>query len=281
MSSDAAAATRGLSWRPAPPGTGDTGGWPPVLVAEDLLEAGVVAAFTSRAGGSSAPPYDSCNLGMRIGDDPRRVLSNRRRVLTVLGLAGRPIACVRQVHGPSVVTVDPAALGDGPPEGKAPLAEADALVTGSAEPVLMVITADCVPVLLADPAARVVAAVHAGWRGLAAGVVEAGVAALAAAGGDPAATVGLVGPCVGPAGYEVSPEVQAQVAGRYASAEARTEAGTPALDLAAGAAEALGRAGVGEIRSSGEHTGAAERFFSYRRASTTGRQAGLVALVAP
>src|SRR4051794_1073523 len=241
-----AAATRpgpdggaGLVWRPAPPGApeAEASAWPPLLVADDLIERGVVAAFTSRAGGSSPPPYDSLNMGLRIGDEPRRVLANRRRVLTVLGLAGRPIACLRQVHGVRVVTATTAALGDGPPEGKAPMAEADGLVVTAAdpEPVLMVLAADCVPVLLADPEARAGAAVHAGWRGLAAGVVEAGVAALAAAGADPARTVALIGPCIGPASYEVGPDVRDQVARRYPAAAAQTTPRTPALDLAAAA----------------------------------------------
>jgi YfiH family protein len=275
----------GLVWRPAPPGSAaaEAGDWPPVLIADDLLERGVVAAFTSRAGGSSPPPYDSLNLGLRIGDEPRRVLANRRRVLTVLGLAGRPIACLRQVHGDRVVPARLAGLGPGPPEGKAPMAEADGLVVTAAdpEPVLMVLAADCVPVLLADPEARVGAAVHAGWRGTAAGVVEAGVAALAAAGGDPARTIALIGPCIGPAAYEVGPDVRDQVAARYPVAAAETRAGTQALDLAAAADAALRAAGVAEIRAANASTAhEPDRWFSYRRDGTTGRQAGLLALVA-
>jgi YfiH family protein len=286
----------GLRWRPAAPGQAVDGGagrsaaatlpsagdWPPVLVAEDLLERGVVAAFTTRVGGTSARPFDSCNLGLRVGDDPRRVLANRRRVLTVLGLAGRPLATMRQVHGANVAVVGPDVPGQGPPEGRPPLARdqgADVLVTTSPGPALMALTADCVPVLLADPAARVVAAVHAGWRGLAAGAVEAGVAALAAAGADPGRTVALVGPCIGPAAYEVGPDVLDQVAGRYPDAAATTAGGRPSLDLAAAATAALAGAGVAGIRVGGECThDQPDRFFSFRREGTTGRQAGIVAL---
>jgi polyphenol oxidase len=276
----------GLVWRPRPPGPSrsDPGagpGWPPVLVAEDLLGQGVVAAFTGRTGGFSGPPRDGLNLGLRVGDDLRAALANRRRVATVLGLAGLPWVTTRQVHSATVAVARRAALGQGPPEAKPPLAEADALVTAETGLLLVVLTADCAPVLLADPAAGVVGAVHAGWRGLAAGVVEAAVAALAGLGADPAATLGLVGPAVGGCCYEVGPDVRAAVGDRYPSALATTRSGRPALDPAAAAAEALGRAGVGQVRAAGECTyHLPERFFSHRRdQGRTGRQAGLVALV--
>jgi len=306
----------GLVWRPGPPeAAGPDPAWPPVLVAEDLLGAGVVAAFTGRAGGSSAPPYATLNLGLAVGDDLRRVLANRRRVATVLGLAGLPWALARQVHGATILRVDtggpgagPAAghrprteaggpgrepvaadgpwvearaFGQGPPEGKPPLGEADGLVTTDPGVVLGVLTADCAPVLLADPAARVVGAVHAGWRGLAAGVVEAGVAAMAALGADPAATVGLIGPAVGGCCYEVGPDVREAVGARYPAALATTRDGRPALDPAAGAAQALEGAGLGQVRVARECTvDLADRHFSHRRDhGRSGRQAGLIALV--
>jgi hypothetical protein len=272
----------GLVWRPHAPAApaSAASAWPPLLVAEDLLERGVVAAFSGRAGGASAPPYASLNLGLRVGDEPRRVLSNRRRVATVLGLAGLPWALARQVHSATVVRVQRAGLGQGPPEAKPPVAEGDGLVTAEPGVVLAALTADCAPVLLADPAARVVGAVHAGWRGLAAGVVEAGVAALAELGADPAATVAVVGPAVGGCCYQVGVDVRAAVGDRYPAALATTRSGAPSLDPARGAAEALRRAGVGEVRVAGECTfDLADRFFSYRRdGRATGRQAGLVAL---
>jgi purine-nucleoside/S-methyl-5'-thioadenosine phosphorylase / adenosine deaminase len=270
----------GLAWRPAPPAAGEAPAWPPLLVAEDLLERGVVAAFTGRAGGASTGPYQSLNLGLRVGDDLRQALSNRRRVATVLGLAGLPWAVARQVHSARVLTVDRGLIGQGPPEGRPPVGEGDGLVTAEPGVVLAVLTADCAPVLLADPAAGVVGAVHAGWRGLAAGVVEAAVAALAGLGGDPAATVGLVGPAVGGCCYEVGADVRAAVGDRYPAALATTRDGRPSLDPAAAAAAALAGAGVAEVRVAGECTyDLAERFFSHRRdRGVTGRQAGLIAL---
>jgi polyphenol oxidase len=281
-------------------------------VAEDLLGAGVVAAFTGRAGGTSGAPFATLNLALRVDDDLRRVLANRRRVATVLGLAGLPWALARQVHGATILHVraDPAGegtpdggsrpgqaglgrdsleggsrlvavrLGQGPPEGKPTVGEADGLVTADPGVVLAVLTADCAPVLLADPGAGVVGAVHAGWRGLAAGVVEAGVAAMAELGADPGATIGLVGPAAGGCCYEVGPEVREAVGGRYPAALATTRDGRPALDPAAGAAQALEGAGTGQVRVAGECTiDLGERFFSHRRGhGRTGRQAGLIAL---
>jgi YfiH family protein len=251
-----------------------------VLVAEDLLERGVVAAFSGRAGARGTPPYDGLNLSLHVGDDPRAVLRNRRRLATVLGLAGMPWATVRQVHAARVVSVRRDRLGAGPPEARPRLAEADGLVTGDAGVVLAVFAADCVPVLLADPDAGVVAAVHAGWRGLAAGVIEQGVAALAAMGGHPASAVALVGPAIGACCYEVGAEVAEVVVGRYPAAAAGSGQGHLAVDTTAAAVEALQRAGLGEVRAARECTShQPERFFSYRRDGVTGRQAGLIALV--
>jgi polyphenol oxidase len=287
-----------LVWRPGPPAAGEAApAWPPVLVAEDLLGAGVVAAFTGRVGGTSAAPYDTLNLALRVGDDLRRALANRRRVATVLGLAGQPWALARQVHSATILRVDPGPpgqgpreatpgraeagrLGQGPPEGKPVVGEADGLVTAGPGVVLVVLTADCAPVLLADPGAGVVGAVHAGWRGLAAGVVEAGIAAMAELGADPGACTGLVGPAVGGCCYEVGPDVRDAVGARYPAALATTRDGRPALDPAAGAAQALQRAGIGRVRVAGECTiDLEERFFSHRRDhGRTGRQAGLIAL---
>jgi YfiH family protein len=283
--------TGGLVWRPAPPGAerqraGGPGppaatGWPPVLVAEDLLERGVVAAFTSRAGGFGDGPYRSLNLGLHVGDDLRTVLRNRRRVATVLSLAGLPWATVRQVHSPTVVRADPDRLGQGPPEARPPLAEADGMVSDRRGLLLAVFMADCVPVLLADPGAGVIGAVHAGWRGLLAGAVEAGVEALTGLGADPAATVALVGPAIGPCCYEVGPEVAGPLGERYPAAAATTRDGRTAVDTTAAAVQALERTGVGEVRAARECTADDPgRWFSHRRdGAPGGRQAGIIALL--
>jgi purine-nucleoside/S-methyl-5'-thioadenosine phosphorylase / adenosine deaminase len=291
--------TEGLVWRPAPPGTagpasgapgppgaaataaaGAAAGWPPVLVVEDLLAAGVVAAFSSRAGGFGSGPYQSLNLGLHVGDDLRTVLRNRRRLATVLSLAGLPWATVRQVHSATVVRARREALGQGPPEARPALAEADGIVTDQPGLLLAVLMADCVPVLLADPAARVVGAVHAGWRGLAAGAVEAGVEAFADLGADLGGSVAVVGPAIGPCCYAVGAEVAEAVAGNYPAAAATTRDGRLAVDTTAAAVQALERAGVAAVLAAHECTAhQPERFFSYRRDGASGRQAGIVALL--
>lgn len=283
-----------LRWHPAPPaggrqasatpGTPSRVTWPPLLVADGLLERGVVAAFSGRAGGSGQPPYESLNLGLHVGDEVRVVLRNRRRVATVLGLAGMPWATLHQVHGSRVVRVTRAALGAGPPEGKPRLADADGMVTTEPGVVLAVLTADCVPLLLADPDNRVVGAVHAGWRGLAAGAVEAGVAAMAAAGADLASTVALVGPAIGGCCYAVGPEVADALTARYPVARSTTRSGQLAVETALAARQALERAGLdpANLAVAGECTHhQPERYFSYRRDGRTGRQAGLIALAPP
>ena len=190
-----------LAWRPGPPRPGDPEPpWPPVLVAEDLLEAGVVAAFTGRAGGTSGAPFATLNLALRVEDDPRRVLANRRRVATVLASPaclgpGPPGPRRHLLHvragkpGPGRPRVPAGGPGSARAAGgEADVGRPDGLVTadrGGAG----VLTADCAPVLLADPGP--------GWSGracrvagLAAGVVEAGVAAMAELGADPGAVVG-------------------------------------------------------------------------------------------
>jgi YfiH family protein len=275
--------TGGLVWRPAPPGGREVPGgpgWPPVLVAEDLLGAGILAAFSCRAGGLGSGPYESLNLGLRVGDDLRTVLRNLRRLATVLSVAGLPWATVRQVHSPKVVEARSELLGQGPPEARPPLADADGIVTAEPGLLLAVLTADCVPVLLADPVGRVVGAIHAGWRGLAAGVLERGMEAMVQAGASLERSVALVGPAIGPCCYEVGPEVASAVRERYDRAAATSRDGAMAIDTAAAAVQALEAAGVGSIRAAGECTAhQPERFFSYRRDGVTGRQAGVIAML--
>lgn len=260
----------GLAWREAGVGAGV-----PLLVAEDLEAAGIGTAFSCRLGGRSRPPFDSLNIGLNTGDDAGDVRANRALLAGALGLEAAALATVYQVHGPAVLVVE---AGRPVPGGEGrPLAAADGLVTGAAGVGAAVGAADCVPVLLADPEARVVGAVHAGWRGIALGVVETAVAALARAGGDPGTTVALIGPAIGGCCYQVGPEVRDAVLARCASAAAVTRDRRPSLDLAAGAAELLHAAGVREVRAAGLCTADdPARFFSARRDRRTGRQAGVV-----
>ncbi|WNV77358.1 peptidoglycan editing factor PgeF [Geodermatophilus sp. DSM 44513] len=223
---------------------------------------------TDRRGGRSAPPYDSFNLGGHVGDDPAAVAANRDRLAGELGVPGERLVWMDQVHGTRVVVVD------GPAEG--PLAATDAVVTRTPGLVLCVLVADCVPVLLADPAAGVVAAVHAGREGVRAGVVPATLSAMARLGSRPADVTALLGPAVCGACYEVPRAMQADVARVAPAAAVRTRQGTPGLDLRAGLAELLRGAGVGQVVHDPRCTVEDRRLFSHRRDGVTGRQAGVV-----
>ncbi|WP_075013911.1 peptidoglycan editing factor PgeF [Geodermatophilus obscurus] len=222
---------------------------------------------TDRRGGRSASPYDTFNLGAHVGDDPGAVASNRERLARELGVPGERLVWMEQVHGTGVAVVD------GPVE--APLPATDALVTRTPGLVLCVLTADCVPVLLADPVAGVVAAVHAGREGVRQGVVPATLAAMRGLGSRPGDTTALLGPAVCGADYEVPRAMQAEVARVAPAAAVRTRTGTPGLDLRAGLAELLTRAGVAQVVHDPRCTVEDRRLFSHRRDGVTGRQAGV------
>ncbi|MCP5149459.1 MAG: peptidoglycan editing factor PgeF [Ectothiorhodospiraceae bacterium] len=226
----------------------------------------VRAVATTRGGGVSVGPFASLNLGGAAGDDPASVGTNRDRLRAALDLPAEP-CWLAQEHGTTVVEAGDDARG----------APADGSVAHAAGVVCAVLTADCLPVLLVDTRNRAVAAVHAGWRGLAAGVLERGVDALA---GQPTDVLAWIGPAIGPAAYEVGDEVRhafvsddpLATAAFRPSPRGRWLADLPALGRAR-----LARAGVTSVHG-GEHCtlSAPDRFFSYRRDGTTGRMATLI-----
>jgi YfiH family protein len=172
---------------------------PPVLTSPLLAGVpGVRHAFFTRRGGVSKGIYDSLNLGRGSSDEPADVTENRRRAAEVFELGPEELNTCYQVHSARVLTIE-RSLGEARPQ-------ADGLVTALAGVVCGALAADCAPVLIADCEARVVAAVHAGWQGALAGVVESAVAAMAALGASPARMIAAVGPCIGPASYEVGLE---------------------------------------------------------------------------
>ncbi len=223
---------------------------------------------TDRRGGRSRSPYESFNLGGHVGDDPDDVAANRDRLARELGVDASRLVWMDQVHGTGVAVVD------GPADG--PLPATDALVTRTPGLVLCALVADCVPVLLADPAAGVVAAVHAGREGVRHGVVPAALAAMRGQGSRPADVTALLGPAVCGACYEVPRAMQAEVARVAPAAAVRTRRGTPGLDLRAGLAELLRGAGVGQVVHDPRCTVEDRFLFSHRRDGVTGRQAGVV-----
>jgi len=222
---------------------------------------------TDRRGGRSRPPYDTFNLGDRVGDDAADVAANRARAAREIGVPEERLVWMGQVHGAEVAVVDE------PPT--APIAGTDALVTRTAGLVLCVLVADCVPVLMADPVAGVVAAVHAGREGVRRGVVPAALAAMTRLGARPADVSVLLGPAVCGACYEVPPAMQADVARVAPAAAVRTRRGTTGLDLRAGLAALLQAAGVAEVAQDPRCTAEDPQLFSHRRDGVTGRQAGL------
>ncbi len=238
--------------------------------------AGVGAAMSTRQGGGSTPPWDSFNLGVAVGDDPAVVARHRAALATALG--ARPV-WLRQVHGTTVLRLDRASP-EHPPE------PADAAWTTEPGIACTVQVADCLPVLLAAHDGRVVAAAHAGWRGLAAGVLEATLAALAdGAGAEPGQLRAWLGPCIGPSAFEVGAEVL-QAFGRQAlPADQPLFRWAPRPDgsarwranLAGLAEERLRAAGVSAVARDGRCTvGDGSRFFSFRRDGVTGRLAAAV-----
>jgi len=241
--------------------------------------AGVGALMTTRAGGVSRGSYASMNVGTAVGDAPADVAANRERLAEAL--RAQPVF-LRQVHGARVVRLD---SGDAAPG--APLHEADAAITTERGIACIVQAADCLPVLLAAPDGRAVGAAHAGWRGLAAGVVEATVAALgSAAGCAPAELSAWLGACIGPDAFEVGADVLAAFgvdpddrdaaapsARRFRARDARKWL----ADLPGLARDRLAAAGVARIDGGDWCTVAdAERFFSYRRDGATGRMAAAI-----
>ncbi|WP_129339220.1 polyphenol oxidase family protein [Cellulomonas endophytica] len=266
-------------------------GWRPVD-----LGPGVVAGFTTRDGGTSPAPWDSANLGLAVGDDPARVLAHRR---ALAARVGAPVAFATQVHGATVLRAPahPAAdaAAGSPGAGLAggvggvggvqgvvaapgSVGEGDALVAVGPDVAVGVLVADCVPVLLADAAAGVVAAVHVGRRGLVAGVLARAVAAMSDVGADPGRTRAVLGPAIAGRSYEVPVALREEVAAAVPGTAARTAWGTPALDLPAGVVAQLGSLGVGTVEDLGIDTFTDAASFSFRRAGggPTGRLAGVV-----
>ncbi|WP_328503537.1 peptidoglycan editing factor PgeF [Streptomyces sp. NBC_00457] len=225
--------------------------------------------FTDRWGGVSAAPYEELNLGGAVGDDPDAVRTNRELAAKSLGIDPADVVWMNQVHGNDVAVVDG-------PWGDRPAAQVDAIVTVRRGLALAVLTADCTPVLLADPVAGVVAAAHAGRPGMVAGVVPTALRAMMDLGAEPSRIVARTGPTVCGRCYEVPETMRAEVAAVEPTAYAETSWGTPAVDVSAGVHAQLERLGVRDREQSPVCTLESDDHFSYRRDRTTGRLAGYV-----
>ena len=223
---------------------------------------------TTRDGGVSAPPFDTFNLGDHVGDDPVAVAANRARLAAAIGLSVERVIWMNQVHGDHVEFVDAARTEA--------FDATDALVTTAPGLALAVVTADCVPVLLADAEAGVLGAAHAGRVGAASGVVLRTLEAMLAAGARASDVAVLLGPAVCGANYEVPEEMAADVEARLPGSRTTTGSGNPALDLRAGIARQLLAAGVSAIDIDPRCTVTDTALFSHRRDAPTGRLASLV-----
>ena len=223
---------------------------------------------TTRAGGVSKPPFDTFNLGDHVGDEPEAVAANRKRLAAAIGLEEDRLVWMNQVHGARVTKVD------GPRDTA--VANTDGLLTTTPRLALAVVTADCVPVLMADARAGVVAAVHAGRVGAQSGVVARALEAMQAAGAHVDDVSALLGPAVTGANYEVPEEMAAEVEAALPGSRTTSRRGTPALDLRAGIARQLKTLGVNAIDVDPRCTFDDPTLFSHRRDAPTGRLASLI-----
>lgn len=222
---------------------------------------------TTRAGGRSTAPYESFNLGDRVGDDPAAVAANRLRLATELGLPPDHVIWMEQVHSRTVAVVDRPSTE--------PVEATDAVISTRPGLAVAVLMADCVPILLSDPDAGVVAAVHAGRVGARVGVLPAALAAMREAGARPERIEVLLGPSVCGECYEVPAAMQADVAEHLPGSASRTRQGTPGIDLRAGLWRQLAEAGVGKVGVDPRCTVEDRTLFSHRRDGTTGRLAAV------
>ena len=233
------------------------------------MSVGVVRRLlTTREGGYSRAPYDSLNLGEHVGDAPDVVAANRGVLAQRIGLPMARLVWMEQVHRARVAVVD------GPQQ--APLMATDGVVTATPGLALVVLAADCVPMLLADEGAAVVGAVHAGRVGARSGILAAALSAMVAAGAHTEAITVLLGPAVCGRCYEVPADMQAAVVADLPGSASRTRAGTPGLDIRAGLRRQLREAGVSEVDQDPRCTVETPELFSHRRGAPTGRFAGAI-----
>lgn len=226
---------------------------------------GIVAGTTTRSGGVSAGVYASMNLGAHVGDDPQRVAENRRRFVAGCGIGAAP-DWLNQVHGTAVrIAGDPAPV------------EADAAIAREPGTTVAVLTADCLPILLCAEGGDEIAAIHAGWRGLAAGVIEATVSRMTT---SPQQMLAWIGPAISQPSFEVGGEVRAAFIETDPGAEScflENHRGRWQADLYGLAGRRLGTMGVSAVHGGGFCTfNDSERFFSYRRDGQCGRMATFI-----
>ncbi len=250
----------------------------PLLNWEEAASLGSAVAVTMRHGGVSQSPYDTLNLGLHVGDRAVYVAVNRTRAAAAFGVGLETTVFARQVHGTAAALVGPEDRGRGSTAEDDAVPDTDILLTTSPGVTLVILAADCVPLALVDPAAGVLAAVHAGWRGTAAGVVPAALRAMTDRGARPERVRAFLGPAVAPDRYQVDTEVQRALAHAVRPADLDPAVARPDIpghwlvDLVAANRQQLLGSGIrpGHISGSGVTT-ADEAFFSDRAERPCGR----------
>ena len=249
-----------------------------VVTAPELeRSAGIVVAFTGRRGGVSDGPFESLNLSYAVGDQRRSVDDNREAVARAIGVPLARWVLGMQVHGTAVARVGQADLGRGGMDHASGIPRNDALVTLTPGMALAVLTADCLPIVLVAPDVPAVGVVHAGWRGVLAGIPRAGAEALSrCAGGDMAGSVAMIGPHIGPCCMEVDADLASTFAREFGAGVVEGRF----LDLAAACASQLEGVGIppGNIYNSDECTMCTDDYFSHRRDAGCGRQGAFAAI---
>lgn len=242
----------------------------PYIIPNWPAPASVRAYSTTREGGVSHDPYSSFNMGLHVGDDPKDVQANRSHLKKIIHLSTEPY-WLSQVHGTVVLSLNQSETASLPADGS---------VTSVRNKACVVMTADCLPVLLCDQRGTCVAALHAGWRGLLSGILEEGVQAMAVA---PTDVMAWLGPAISVDAYEVGNEVRQAFVEKDSRAEAgfrpSERSGHWYMDLYFLARQRLQAAGVHSIYGGDLCTYQDERFFSYRRDGVTGRMASLIWLI--
>jgi YfiH family protein len=242
---------------------------------------------TTRDGGVSTGGYGSLNLGLHVGDDADSVLTNRRRAAASIGASIEELVFVEQVHGREVALVTAADRGRGTLDAAGALPGVDALITLEPGPVLVIMVADCVPIVLFDPVRRILACVHAGWTGTVRGVTSAVLERLRALGSDPADLLVGIGPSIHPDRYQVGADVveaaTATFSGRVGEVVRPDGTGAWNFDLWRANLIQLTEAGVPatQVQIAGLDTGPGTPFFSHRSEAPCGRFAVLARLTPP
>lgn len=245
-----------------------------------LADAGILVAFTSRAGGSSPAPFASLNLAFHVGDERKQVLANRRKVCHSLGVDFSRMTCAEQVHGTNVAIVEEYDAGRGHDDYADAIAATDALATQIPGVALAMFFADCVPVVIVDRVRRVIGVAHAGWKGVEGGVVTKLILRMSEEFGTlPADLVAYIGPAIGPCCYEVDAERAALFARRFPE---MVRSSDRCIDLGGLTAKSLDEAGVPRQNVAAANVCTAENtgtFYSYRgEGGRTGRHAAIVCI---